>query len=290
MNVRSDIVLNSLFFVVSNFESSRSLLFAPCYVAIIFEHSLIFQYSSTQFAGILCILTLISFEIVVIRSCKFSYVEVRARGGGGGGVLTPNFGRYVPRQSDKWARAPGPGSGTSSRSSVKNAGLRNELEPFWAWKMRGSGTNWSVLSVKMRLSGTASQDASGWRSGRLLTRGAAERFAFGLSRPWEAMNGLKLKKFWKWCPMMVSGTAKSAKKCKMVMLRNGFYGNLWKWYAPERKFRAENGGSLARHIPNMHTYGIPPRPPPPRGGGGAMTYVVTWTVPLITNWQRMKHQ
>ena len=27
-------------------------------------------------------------------------------GGGGGGVLTPNFGRYVPRQSEKWARAP----------------------------------------------------------------------------------------------------------------------------------------------------------------------------------------
>ena len=28
-----------------------------------------------------------------------------ARGGGGGGVLTPNFGRYVLRQSEKWARA-----------------------------------------------------------------------------------------------------------------------------------------------------------------------------------------
>ena len=41
---------------------------------------------------------------------------------------------------------------------------------------------------------------------------------------------------------MVSGTAKSAKKCKMVMLRNRFFGNLLKLYAPERKFRAENGG------------------------------------------------
>ena len=61
-------------------------------------------------------------------------------GGPGAGVLTPNFGRYVPRQSEKW----GKGSGTSFRSSVKmwgsgtslsrfeleNAGLRNELEPF----------------------------------------------------------------------------------------------------------------------------------------------------------------
>ena len=27
-------------------------------------------------------------------------------GGGGGPVLTPNFGRYVLRQSEKWARAP----------------------------------------------------------------------------------------------------------------------------------------------------------------------------------------
>ena len=32
------------------------------------------------------------------------------------------------------------------------------------------------------------------------------------------------------------------KNVNMVMLRNGFFGNLWKWYAPERKFRAENGG------------------------------------------------
>ena len=133
----------------------------------------------------------------------------------------------------------------------ENVGLRNELESFWAWKCGAPERAWAVLSVKMRISGTP------------LTRGVAERFAFGLSRPWEAMNGLKLKKFLK---MKVSGTAKFAKKCKMVMLRNGFFGNLWKWYAPERKFRAENWGSLLRHIPNMHTYGSTP-PPPPHGGG-----------------------
>ena len=56
------------------------------------------------------------------------------------------------------------------------------------------------------------------------------------------------------------------KKCKLVMLRNGFFGNLWKWYAPERKFRDENGGlSCAAHYP-IYTYGS--TPPPPPGGGG----------------------
>ena len=70
-----------------------------------------------------------------------------------GGVLTPNFGRYVPRQSEKLARAPGRawkwgaperawavlslkmgGSGTSlSRFELENGGLRNELDPFLAW-------------------------------------------------------------------------------------------------------------------------------------------------------------
>ena len=59
---------------------------------------------------------------------------------------------------------------------LENAGLRKELDPFWAWK-------WESPELPGRV----------W-----LTRGAAERSAFGLSRPWEAMNGLKLKKFWKW--------------------------------------------------------------------------------------------
>ena len=63
--------------------------------------------------------------------------------------------------------------------------------------------------------------------------------------------------------MMVSGTAKSAKKCKMVMLRNGFFGNLWKWYAPERKFRAENGGLSRGTYPICIHMEVPPPPPPP---------------------------
>ena len=137
--------------------------------------------------------------------CVMNYFGISllslTRGGGGGGggthgVLTPNFGRYVPRQNEKWAsapeRAPGRawncvGSGTSlSRFELENGGLRNELEPFWAWKCESPERAWSVLSVKMQI------------SERPRTRGASERFAFGLSRSWEAMNGLKLKKFWKW--------------------------------------------------------------------------------------------
>ena len=128
-------------------------------------------------------------------------------------------------------------------------------ERAWAVKCGGSGT--SLIRFERELENASlrnCQDASGWRSGRLLTRGAAVRFAFGLSRPWEAMNGLKLKKFWK---MKVSGMAKSAKKkerSKVVMLRNGFLGNLWKRYARRRgKFRAENAG-LSRGTYTQYTY------------------------------------
>ena len=143
------------------------------------------------------------------------------RGGGGGySLLTPNFGRYVPRQSEKLARAP-------------------ERAPGWAWKwgsperawavlslkMGGSGTSLIRFSVKMGLSGTArtclanprrwkwdrpelpgrvwlTRSCWKWDSPELpgrvwLTRGAA----FGLSQPWKEIF-----------LMMVSGTAKSAQK------------------------------------------------------------------------------
>ena len=111
------------------------------------------------------------------------------------------------------------GSGTSfSRFELENAGLRNELDPFWAW-------NASLRNC---------QDASGWRSGRLLTRGTAECFAFGLSRPWEAMNGLKVKTFWKWWSPELQNPPKNVKWwcsgrdflviCENDMLRNGNSG------------------------------------------------------------------
>ena len=131
------------------------------------------------------------------------------------------------------------GSGTSlSRFERENAGLRNELEPFWAWKCGAPERAWSVLSVKMRISGTA---ANPRRCRTLCVRSAP---AVGGDERVEIKEILK---------MMVSGTAKSAKKCKMVMLRNGFFGNLWKWYAPERKFGPENGGLSRGNTP----------PPPP---------------------------
>ena len=52
------------------------------------------------------------------------------------------------------------------------------------------------------------------------------------------------------------------------MLRNGFGGNLWKWYAPEQKFRAENGGLLRGTYYTQYAYmevAPPPPPPPPPG-------------------------
>ena len=151
-----------------------------------------------------------------------------------GGVLTPNIGMYVPRQSKK----NGKGSGTSSRSSVKmgvsgtslsrfeleNGGLRNELEPFWAWKCgvpERPLTRGAAEHLKMRISGTAANprrcrtlENANLRNGPL-TRGAADRLKMRISG-----TAAKLKEILK---MMVSGTAKSAKKCKMVMLRNGFF-------------------------------------------------------------------
>ena len=154
----------------------------------------------------------------------------------------------------------GKGSGTGSRSSVKmwgsgtslsllerkNANLRNELDPFWAWKC--------VSPERPR------------------TRGAAERFAFGLSRPWEAINGFKLKKFWKlWSPERQN----PPKNLKWWCSRTDFFGNLWKWYAPERIFlvicendmlRNGNSGlkmgvSLAAHTQYAYIWKYPPPPP-----------------------------
>ena len=138
----------------------------------------------------------------------------------------------------------GKGSGTSSRPSVKmwgsgtsltrfeleNAGLRNELEPFWAWKCGAPE--------------------------RPPTRGAAERAE---PRPWEAMNGLKLKKIWKlWSPER-QNPPKNVKWwcsgtdflviCENDMLRNG---NSW----------LKMGVSFAAHTQYAYIWKYPPPPPP----------------------------
>ena len=125
------------------------------------------------------------------------------------------------------------GSGTSlSRFERENAGLRNELDPFWAWKFESPE--------------------------RPLTRGAAEHFAFGLSRPSEAMNGLKLKKVWKWWSPERQNPPKNV---KWWCSGTDFFSNLWKWYAPERKFRAENGGLSRGTYPICIHMEVPPPPP-----------------------------
>ena len=118
-------------------------------------------------------------------------------GGGGGGYSPPKFGRYVPRQSEKSARAPerAPrssvkmwGSGMSlSRFERETAGLRTELEPF---ERENAGLR-------------NCQDASGWHSGRPLTRSAAERLA--------AVGGGERVEIKEILKMMVSGTAKNVK-------------------------------------------------------------------------------
>ena len=156
------------------------------------------------------------------------------------------------------------GSGTSlSRFELENGALRNELEPFWEWKCESPERAWFVLSVKMRISGTASNPR---RCHTLCVR--AEPVVGGDER-------VEIKEILK---MMVSGTAKSAKKCKMVMLRNGFFCNLWKLYAPEGKFRAENVGLSRGTYPIcIHMEVTPPPPPPPPGSTAKdLVWVFPW--------------
>ena len=181
------------------------------------------------------------------------------------------------------------------RGKVKNGpkcGLRNEPHDR-ALKCGAPERAWAVLSVKLRGSGPSlsrferenaglrnCQDASGWHSGRPLTRGAAKRFAFGLSRPWEAVNGLKLLFFWK---MMVSGTAKNVKWwcsgpdflviCENDMRRNENLG-------------LKKGVSRAAHTQYAYIWKYPP--PPPRAplpqnqgvretGSSCYNVHITWT-------------
>ena len=181
--------------------------------------------------------------------------------GGGGGVLIPNFGRYVPRQSEKWARAPDRaprssvkmgGSGPNlSRFERETAGLRTDLEPFSAWKCGSPelpGRVWLALWPAAK-------------PGRCRTLCVRAEPAVGGGERVEIKEILK---------MMVSGTAKNVKwRCS----RPDLFGHLWKWYAPERKFRAENGG-LSRG-----TYPIP---------GPEILWTGTFEFPLSNPLSKMK--
>ena len=136
----------------------------------------------------------------------------------------------------------GPGLRNELPVERENAGLRNELDPIWAWKCESlaqPGHVWLAL----------------WPAANPLCV-QAEPAVGGDER-------IEIKEILK---MMVSGTAKSAKKCKMVMLRNRFLGNLWKWYM----IRNGNSGlkmgvSRAAHTQYAYLWKYPPPPPPPPG-------------------------
>ena len=161
---------------------------------------------------------------------------------------------------------------------MKNGqGLRNELEPFWAWNCGVPERAWAVLSLKLRGSGTSLSrfelEIAGfrneldpfwaWKCRISGTTANPQRCRTLCVRVEPAEGGderVEIKE------ILVSGTAKSAKKCKMVMLRNGFFRlcNLWKLYAPERKFRAENGGLSRGTYPICICIHMEVPPPPPR--------------------------
>ena len=181
-----------------------------------------------------------------------NFVSQKCPGGGGGGI-TPNLGRYVPRQSKKINKRQG--LRNELPVECENEGLRNEFEPFWAWKWGAPERARAVLSVKILLSGTA-----------------RTRMALAL---WPAANPrrcrtLRVRK------MIVSGTAKFAKKnvkwwcsgmdfgeiCESYMLRNGNLGPT----------RAENGGLSRGTYPIcIIIYGS--TPPPPRA---KMSLCIIW--------------
>ena len=101
--------------------------------------------------------------------------------------------------------------------------------------------------------------------------------AFGLaavSRLWVAINGLQF--------LYHDGLQSSKKKCKM-MLRSGYFlGHLWKWYAPERKFRAENGGLSRSTYPICIYMEVPP---PLHPGKSILNYYyVSLNGSLILTW------
>ena len=69
--------------------------------------------------------------------------------------------------------------------------------------------------------------------------------------------------------IMVSGTAKSAKKCKMVMLRNGFLEICENDMLRNGNSRLKMGVSLAAHT----QYAVIWKYPPPPGGGGGQDFL-----------------
>ena len=159
----------------------------------------------------------------------------------------------------------GPGLRNELPVERENAGLRNELEPFWAWKCGAPERAWTVLSVKMRGSGTSlirferenanlrnCQDASALPNVRFINCVRAEQ-AVGA---WEAINGLKLKKFWKWW-----SPERQNPPCKMVMLRNGFWVICENYMLRNGNSGLQMGVSRAAHTQYAYIMEVPPPPP-----------------------------
>ena len=149
----------------------------------------------------------------------------------------------------------GKGSGKSSRSSVKMWGSGTSLSRFELENCGAPERAWYVLSLKMRISGTAANP----RRCRTL--------AFGLSRPWRRWT-VEIKEILK---IMVSGTAKSAKKCKwwcsgtdfLVICENNLLQN-------------GNSGRLSRGTYPIFIHNLWNTPPPGGGGGGLCLWLLNF--------------
>ena len=82
-----------------------------------------------------------------------------------------------------------------------------------------------------------------------------------VGRVWLALSGRPLtpERWLQWRNFENDGL-RSGRKHKMVMLRSGNECHLWKWYAPELKFRAENGGLSRGTYPICIIWKCPPPP------------------------------
>ena len=107
--------------------------------------------------------------------------------------------------------------------------------PQQKWKIGGSGASWALWPVA-----SCNPEAT--------FRLAAYKPAVGGD---ERLEG---KEIWK---IMVCG---AAKKCKMVMLRSGFFLSFLKMICSVAEIKGWKWGSLAWHIPNMHICGSAPPP------------------------------
>ena len=178
-----------------------------------------------------------------------NYTTINPGGGGGGGGYSPQILVGMSRGKVK------NGQGLRNELPVerKNAGLRNELDPFWAWK-------WESSELPGRV----------W-----LTRGAAERCV----RAEPAVGGDERVEIKEILKMMVSGKAKSAKRCKMVMLRNGFFLEI----CENDMLRYGNSGlkmgvSRAAHTRYAYMEVYPPPPPP---GNNPFAIIMNYWLKLI---------